>query len=72
MGKQGNVVLSAEVVKEIFRALFKERQEQALLTIVSDSTKLIHQRLDELAVDIFFFYLNDVHVTTYKHLQYLN
>ena len=72
MGKQGNVVLSAEVVKEIFRALFKERQEQALLTIVSDSTKFIHQRLDELAVDIFFFYLNDVHVTTNKHLQYLN
>ena len=42
MGKQANVVLFAEVVKETFRALFKERQEQTLLTIVSDSTKLIH------------------------------
>ena len=53
MGKQENVELSVEVVKEIFRALFKERQEQTLLTIVPDSTKLIHERLDELAVDIY-------------------
>ena len=41
MEKQENVVLSVEAVKEIFRDLFKE-QEQKLLTIVSNSTKLLH------------------------------
>ena len=51
MGKQENVVLSVEAVKEIFRDLFKE-QEQTLLTILSNSTKLIHQRLDKRRADI--------------------
>ena len=43
--------MSVEVVKEIFRYFFKE-QEQTLLTILSNSTKLIHQRLDKLEADI--------------------
>ena len=43
--------MSVEVVKEIFRDFFKE-QEQTLLTILSNSTKLIHQRLDKLEADI--------------------
>ena len=51
MGKQENMVLSVEAVKEIFRESFKE-QEQMLLTIVSNSTKLIHQTLDKLGTDI--------------------
>ena len=51
MGKQEKFVLSVEAVKEIFRDLFKE-QVQTLLTIVSNSTKLIHQRLDKLGTDI--------------------
>ena len=38
-------------VKEIFGDLFKE-QEQTLLTIFSNITKLIHQRLDKLGSDI--------------------
>ena len=41
MKKQENVVLFVEAVKEIFRDLFKE-QEQKLLTIVSNGTKLLH------------------------------
>ena len=41
MKKQEKVVLFVEAVKEIFRDLFKE-QEQKLLTIVSNSTKLLH------------------------------
>ena len=51
MRKQEKFVLSVEAVKEIFRDLFKE-QVQTLLTIVSNSTKLIHQRLDKLGTDI--------------------
>ena len=51
MGKQENIVLSVEAVKEILRDLFK-KQEQTLLAIVSNSTKLIHQRLDKLGADI--------------------
>ena len=51
MGKQEKFVLSVEAVKKIFRDLFKE-QVQTLLTIVSNSTKLIHQRLDKLGTDI--------------------
>ena len=51
MGRQKKIVLSVEAVKEIFRNLFKE-QEQTLLTIVSNSTKLIHQRLDKLGAGI--------------------
>ena len=51
MKKQENVVLSVEALKEIFRDLFKE-QEQTLLTIVSNSTKLLHQRLDKLGANI--------------------
>ena len=43
--------MSVEVVKEIFRDFFKE-QEQTLLTILSNSTKLIHRRLDKLEADI--------------------
>ena len=43
--------MSVEVVKEIFRDFFKE-QEQTLLTILSNSTKLIHPRLDKLEADI--------------------
>ena len=41
MGKQENVILSVEAVKEIFRDLFKE-EDKTLLTIVSNTTKLIH------------------------------
>ena len=51
MGKQENMVLSVEAVKEISIDVFKE-QEQTLSTIVSNSTKLIHQRLDKLGADI--------------------
>ena len=51
MGRQKKIVLSVEAIKEIFRNLFKE-QEQTLLTIVSNSTKLIHQRLDKLGAGI--------------------
>ena len=51
MGKQENGVLSVEVVKEIFRDLFKQ-QEQTLLAIVSNSTKHMHQRLDKIGPDI--------------------
>ena len=51
MGRQKKIVFSVEAVKEIFRNLFKE-QEQTLLTIVSNSTKLIHQRLDKLGAGI--------------------
>ena len=51
MGKQEKFVLSVEAAKEIFRDLFKE-QVQTLLTIVSNSTKLIHQGLDKLGTDI--------------------
>ena len=51
MGKQENGVLSVEVVKEIFRDLFKQ-QEQTLLLIVSNSTKHMHQRLDKIGPDI--------------------
>ena len=51
MGKHQKVVLSVEAVKKIFRDLSKE-QEQTLLTIVSNSAKLIHQRLDKLVNDI--------------------
>ena len=51
MGKQENVVLSVKGVKEILTDLFKE-QEHPLLTIFSNSTKLIHQRLDKLRTDI--------------------
>ena len=41
LGKQENMVLSVVAVKEKFRDLVKE-QEQTLLTIVSNNTKLIH------------------------------
>ena len=41
MGKQENVAFSVEALKEILRYLFK-KQEQTLLTFVSNSTKLIH------------------------------
>ena len=51
MGRQKKIVFSVEAVKEIFRNLFKE-QEQTLLTIVSNSTNLIHQRLDKLGAGI--------------------
>ena len=51
MGKQEKFVLSVAAVKEIFRDLFKE-QEQTLLTIVSNSSKLIHQRLDKIGTNI--------------------
>lgn len=51
MGKQENVVLSVKGVKEILTDLFKE-QEHLLLTIFSNSTKLIYQRLDKLRIDI--------------------
>ena len=51
MGRQKKIVFSVEAVKEIFINLFKE-QEQTLLTIVSNSTKLIHQRLDKLGAGI--------------------
>ena len=51
MGRQKKIVFSVEAVKEIFRNLFKE-QEQTLLTMVSNSTKLIHQRLDKLGAGI--------------------
>ena len=43
--------MSVAAVKEIFRDLFKE-QEQTLLTIVSNSSKLIHQRLDKIGTNI--------------------
>ena len=48
MGKQENVNLSVETVIEIFRDLLKE-QEKTLLTTVSNSTKLIHQRLQSFS-----------------------
>ena len=53
MGKQENMVLSVETAKEVFkfRDLFKE-QEQKLLTIFSNSTNFIHQRLGKLGADI--------------------
>ena len=51
MGKQENVAFSVEALKEIFRYLFK-KQEQTLLTFVSNSTKLIHERLDKLGACI--------------------
>ena len=51
MGKQEHIVLSIEAVKEIFRDCFKE-QDETLLTIFPNSTKLIHQRLDKLVADI--------------------
>ena len=51
MGKQENVALSVEAVKEIFWDLLKE-QKQTLLTIFSNSTKLIHQRLDKRKTNI--------------------
>ena len=51
MGKQKNMVSSVEAVKEIFRDVFKE-QTQTLLTIVSNSTELMHQRLYKLGADI--------------------
>ena len=50
MGNQENVVSPVLAVKEIWD-FFKE-QEQTLLTIVSSSTKSIHQRLDKLVADI--------------------
>ena len=52
MGKQENMVLSVETAKEVFkfRDLFKE-QEQTLLTIFSNSTNFIHQRLGKLGAD---------------------
>ena len=51
MGNQENIVLTVEAAKEIFRYLFKEH-EQTLLTIVSNSTKFIHQKLDKVGADI--------------------
>ena len=51
MRKQKNMVSSVEAVKEIFRDAFKE-QKQTLLTIVSNSTKLMHQRLYKLGAEI--------------------
>ena len=48
MGKQENVNLSVETVIEIFRDLLKE-QEKALLTTISNSTKLINQRLQSFS-----------------------
>ena len=50
MGSQENLVSPVLAVKEIWD-FFKE-QEQTLLTIVSSSTKSIHQRLDKLVADI--------------------
>ena len=53
MGKHEKVVLSVETVQKFFqRTDLPKEQEETLLTMASNSAKLIHQRLDKLVNDV--------------------
>ena len=39
-------------MKELFREMFKEEEEQALITIFSSFTGTLHQRLDKLTLQV--------------------